>query len=129
MKVFQAMAGPVPPQLPCLFGATVLGILEESSALVLEKTTLWDSLCRDIAPESVSVNNFLVPILQSENHWIARNQALGFYSSTSPFKELRDASRQSIDRFNQTEITLFQRQDVFSLLEALLSKHEGSSSS
>jgi metallopeptidase MepB len=118
------MAEMIPPQLPLLFDATPSQILEETTALVDKRSTLWDAICRDVIPEIVAIDNFLTPILQNDNHWIARSQALGFYASTSPSKDLRDASKTATDILDRAEIDLYLRDGIYSLFDALISRHD-----
>jgi metallopeptidase MepB len=111
------------PQPPILFDATPETILREVQDLIRVRTKLWDDIEKTVSPETVTVANFMRPILDNENEWIARHQVLCFYASTSPSKDIREASNEAADAFHGCEVDLYLRQDVYRLASSLLERH------
>jgi metallopeptidase MepB len=113
-----------PSQQPVLFNGTPSTILDETQDLIDENIKLWHSLGQGIAPGNVTVENFIAPLLQNENHWIARRQILCFYGSISPIKDIRDASNRASTMFANAEVDLYLRDDIFRLAHSLLQRQE-----
>jgi metallopeptidase MepB len=111
-----------PPQQPVLFNGTQSTILDETQDLIDKKIKLWNSLGEDVALGNVTAENFIVPILQNENHEIARRQILLFYGSISPIKDIRDASNKASVMFANASVDLYLRNDIFQLTHSLVQR-------
>lgn len=115
---------PKSPQPPPVFDGTPLTIVDEAKRLAEATTELWESIGRTITVETVTVENFVDPILLDENELHARRQILCFYASISSSRDLRGASNQVSDILAGAEIDRYLRQDVFRLADALLKRQK-----
>jgi len=62
----------------------------------------------------------IYPIIQDENERSIKLRVLRFYASTSPSKQLRDVSSKATTLFNDAEVELYGRVDMFRLVNAVL---------
>ncbi|PTB34860.1 uncharacterized protein TrAFT101_002296 [Trichoderma asperellum] len=110
-----------PPQLPTAFDATPLSIIDEAKALIDHTRTIWDEVAQSVKPNHATFENTIIPIITDENRKYTRLRILKFYSSTSPSKELRDASNSATSLFNDADVELYSREDIYGLVSAILS--------
>ncbi|KAH8896016.1 zincin [Thozetella sp. PMI_491] len=115
-----------PPQGPLLFNMTPSSISEETQKLISDREHLWNEIIGKITPDTATVENTLLPIVHFENHLLIRRRAIRFYLSTSPLKELRDASKEADRAFLKSDIDLWFRDDLFKLLDAIKTQQGGS---
>ncbi|KAM0245682.1 hypothetical protein ACHAQJ_010478 [Trichoderma viride] len=111
-----------PPQLPTAFDATPLSLIDEAKALIDHTRTIWDEVALSIKPNHATFENTIIPIITDENRKYMRLRILKFYSSTSPSKELRDASNSATSLFNDADVELYSRADIYRLVSAVLSE-------
>nr|A0A8J9S3C0.1 RecName: Full=Oligopeptidase PhomG; AltName: Full=Phomopsin biosynthesis cluster protein G [Diaporthe leptostromiformis]BDA39153.1 peptidase M3 [Diaporthe leptostromiformis] len=91
-------------QQPPLFDATPSSLKEDAEELIAETIAAWDSIVSQIQTENATF--------------------LTFYSSTSPSKDLRDASTAVGRLFNDAEIELYSRQDMFERVDQVLQQQD-----
>ncbi|QYT03605.1 Mitochondrial intermediate peptidase [Trichoderma simmonsii] len=108
------------PQLPPAFDATPLSLVEEAKALIDHTCTVWDEVVLNVQPNNATFENTITPIITDENQKYTRLRILRFYSSTSPSKELRDASNSATSMFNDADVELYSRVDIYRLVSAVL---------
>ncbi|KAL6817559.1 hypothetical protein V8C40DRAFT_281751 [Trichoderma camerunense] len=108
------------PQLPPAFDATPLSLIEEAKALIDHTRTVWDEVALNVQPNHATFENTIIPIITDENRKYTRLRILRFYSSTSPSKELRDASNSATSMFNDADVGFYSRVDIYHLVSAVL---------
>ncbi|KAL6824677.1 hypothetical protein J3E69DRAFT_356305 [Trichoderma sp. SZMC 28015] len=108
------------PQLPPAFDATPLSLIEEAKYLIDHTRTVWDEVALNVQPDHATFENTIIPIITDENQKYTRLRILRFYSSTSPSKELRDASNSATSMFNDADVELYSRVDIYRLVSAVL---------
>ncbi|KAK0732007.1 hypothetical protein B0H67DRAFT_474268 [Lasiosphaeris hirsuta] len=113
-----------PPQAPIIFDATPSSLIQDAQALIDRSKILWDSLIVSAAglPDGATFDNTIRPIIDDENVKLAKTRGLRFYASTSPSKELREASHAATTLLNGSDIELLSRADVFVLVDAVARK-------
>jgi metallopeptidase MepB len=110
-----------PRQMPISFDATASSLVQDAQNLVDRTKSVWDGIVSDVQhPSNATFTNTILPIAQDENASTAR--LLRFYASTSPSKELRDASNAATKALNDADTALYSRTDVFVLVDAVLKK-------
>lgn len=109
------------PQLPTPFDATPSSLVEEAKALVDHTRAVWDEIALNVKPNNATFENTILPIITDENQKYTKLRLLRFYSSTSPSKELRDASNSATSLFNDADVELYSRADIYCLVSAVLS--------
>ncbi|KAK0756199.1 LOW QUALITY PROTEIN: hypothetical protein N5P37_011114, partial [Trichoderma harzianum] len=106
--------------LPPAFDATPLSLIEEAKALIDHTRTVWDDVTLNVQPNFATFENTIIPIITDENQKYTRLRILRFYSSTSPSKELRDASNSATSMFNDADVELYSRVDIYRLVSEVL---------
>ncbi|KAK5657182.1 hypothetical protein OQA88_3240 [Cercophora sp. LCS_1] len=99
-----------PSQLPTVFDATASSLVRDAKLLVDQTKAIWDRIVAD-----------------DENAKQSKARVLRFYASTSPSKELRDASNVATTILNDADAELYSRADIFILVDAVLKKIEDTS--
>lgn len=100
-----------------------------SQLLSLVNTTLastaatWDKISR-ISPSDATFQSAILPIVHDENARLTTLRYIAFFESVSPSKELRDASHEGEQLISQTAIALYQREDVFAVVDAVKKQNE-----
>ncbi|KAJ9143304.1 Peptidase M3A/M3B, thimet/oligopeptidase F [Pleurostoma richardsiae] len=112
----------VGPQSPPLFQTTPQSLRGDAQGLISSTISVWDGVVANIRPEDASFENTIWPIVQDENIRSEKQRILRFYASTSPVKDLRDASHAIIKLFNSAEVDLFSRPDMFLRVDSVLNK-------
>ncbi|KAK4059871.1 hypothetical protein Trihar35433_10415 [Trichoderma harzianum] len=107
-------------QLPPAFDATPLSLIEEAKTLIDHTRTVWDEVALSVQPNHATFENTIIPIITDENQKHTRLRILRFYSSTSPSKELRDASNSATSTFNDADVELYSRVDIYRLVSEVL---------
>lgn len=110
-----------PCQPPIFFDASASSLLEGAQKLVGQTKSVWDKIVAHVQhPRNATFTNTVLPIALDENASTAR--LLRFYASTSPSKELRDASNAATKILSDADVDLYSRTDVFVLVDAVLNK-------
>jgi len=112
----------IPSQAPIVFNATPSSLVQEAQALIDRSKTVWDSVVFSAAADlaNVTFDNTVRPIIDDENVKLARARLLRFYASTSPSKEIREASHTATTLLNNSDVELLSRIDVFVLVDAVM---------
>ena len=113
------MASRKPPQSPIVFDATPSSLLEDTQVIIDTTNRVWDAIAANVRPEEATFENTIQPIIDDENARIAKSRLLKFYASTSPSKDLRDASNKATTLLNNSDVDVLSRPDVFRLVEAV----------
>ncbi|KAK4442706.1 hypothetical protein QBC34DRAFT_338256 [Podospora aff. communis PSN243] len=111
-----------PSQPPTVFDATPKSLVDEAQHLIAQTKATWDAIAANIGVEEATFANVILPIVHHENARLFRARILRFYASTSPSKELRDASNTATKLFNDAEAELYCRPDIFLLVDAVTSQ-------
>ena len=121
----------MPPQPPIAFDATPSSLVQEAQTLIDRSRTAWDGVVSSAAADlaNATFNNTIRPIIDDENAKLARTRLLRFYASTSPSKELREASHAATTLLNNSDAELLSRPDVFVLVDAVMRNMEKDASS
>ncbi|PNP56000.1 hypothetical protein THARTR1_03937 [Trichoderma harzianum] len=109
------------PQSPTSFDATPSSLIEEAKALIDHTRTIWDEVALNVKPDYATFENTIIPIVTDENQKYTRLRILRFYSSTSPSKDLRDASNSATSMINDADMELYSRVDIYHLVTAVWS--------
>jgi metallopeptidase MepB len=112
----------IPPQPPIAFGATPSSLVQEAQTLIERSRTVWDGVVSSAAADraNATFDNTIRPIIDDENAKLARTRLLRFFASTSPSKELREASHAATTLLNNSDVELLSRPDVFVLVDAVM---------
>ena len=113
-----------PPQPPPLFAASATAIDESSKKIHARHKAVLDKIVAEVLPGNATFDNVLRPILLEEDASAGNLWENFFYSTVSPHKDLRDASRIAIERSDDYDIEGNMRQDVFELVEAAYNSRE-----
>lgn len=106
------------PQPPVELDCTPASLIEESKAILAQTKNVWDNIVATVKPEDASFANVILPIIHDENVRMAKGSPLRFYGSTAVAEGLRKAGNEAIKLFNDADIDLFHRTDVFTLVDA-----------
>ena len=110
-----------PCQLAISFDTTASSLVQDAQNLVDQTKSVWDRIVAHVQhPSNATFTNTVLPIALDENASAAR--ILRFYASTSPSKELRDASNTATNILSDADAGLYSRTDVFVLVDAVLNK-------
>lgn len=120
--LFQSLSRP-PPQSPPVFDATPESIRNDAQSLVERTQKVWQDIVKTVKLEYAIFDNVIQPIIQDENHRSTSMRLLRFYASTSPSKELRDASNEAATLFADLEVNLFSRAEFLALVDAVVARH------
>lgn len=113
-----------PPQPPSQFAATATAIDESSKRIHARHKAVLDRIVAEVKPEEATFDNVLRPMLLEEDASAGNLWEDFFYSTVSPHKDLRDASRVAIERSNDYDIECNMREDVFKLVEGVYNSRD-----
>ncbi|KAI9678247.1 MAG: hypothetical protein M1817_006192 [Caeruleum heppii] len=113
-----------PPQAPPKFTATPSTLIAEAKALIDRSRKVQDKIVAEVRAETASFDNVLLPLAYDDNAMGDESHILCFYQAVSTQKELRDASTEAEELFNDFDIESSMREDVFKLVDAVLKKKE-----
>ncbi|MCJ1426351.1 hypothetical protein MMC29_004254 [Sticta canariensis] len=111
-----------PPQAPPVFTGTSTSIIEDTKRLIELSRKVQDTIVADVKPADASFKNVLSPMAVDENSMSLQSHILGFYQSVSASQDLRNASTESENLFDDFSIEASMREDVFELVEAALKR-------
>ncbi|KAH9227139.1 hypothetical protein K456DRAFT_1902707 [Colletotrichum gloeosporioides 23] len=115
-----ASANPhTPPQLPPLFTATPISILESINELIEASKQAHKDLINTISPSSATLANTLLPLAHAENTLSSEATLLIFLRDVSPDKEVRDAAAQARTILRNYQLEASMNEDVFKLVDAV----------
>ncbi|KAK0648238.1 MepB protein [Cercophora newfieldiana] len=115
-----------PSQAPIVFDATADSLIQDAQDLIDKTNTVWDAIVKNVGtPDKATFGNTILPIINDENAKVRKSRILRFYASTSPSKELRDASNAATTLFNNAGAELYSRVDIFPLVHAVVAQVEG----
>lgn len=118
---FQLLDRPLPQSLP-VFDATPESLRNDARNLVEQTQKVWKDIVNTVKPGSATFNHVIEPIIRDENAKSTSMRLLRFYASTSPSKNLRDASNAVVTKFTDSEVDLFARADVYALVDAVVTR-------
>ncbi|KAI8315207.1 Saccharolysin [Colletotrichum sp. SAR11_240] len=108
-----------PPQLPPLFTATPISILESINGLIEASKQSHKDLVNTISPSSATFANTLLPLAHAENALSSEATLLIFLRDVSPDKEVRDAAAQARTILRDCQLEASMNEDVFKLVDAV----------
>lgn len=113
-----------PPQAPPAFTATKESLVADAQRLCDRSKGIMDQIVANIKESEANFDNVLLPMATDENEASLENRIIGFYSSVSTDKTLRDASTEAEKIMDQFAIDSAMREDVFKLVDAAYQKRE-----
>ncbi|MCJ1385755.1 hypothetical protein MMC17_008879 [Xylographa soralifera] len=111
------------PQPPLIFDATPGSLVADARRLVADAASIVNTISK-IDPEEAGFDNVIRPFLTHENLALRESLVIRFYRSTSPRKDLRDASDEASKVLTDGEIDLFMREDFYRVVDAVYRKSE-----
>ncbi|KAI8169677.1 Saccharolysin [Colletotrichum sp. SAR 10_71] len=108
-----------PPQLPPLFTATPISILESINELIEASKQAHKDLVNTISPSSATFANTLLPLAHAENTLSSEATLLIFLRDVSPDKEVRDTAAQARTILRDYQLGASMNEDVFKLVDAV----------
>ncbi|KAF5522204.1 Saccharolysin [Colletotrichum aenigma] len=108
-----------PPQLPPLFTATPISILESINGLIEASKQSHKHLVNTTSPSSATFANTLLPLAHAENALSSEANLLIFLRDVSPDKEVRDAAAQARTILRDYQLEASMNEDVFKLVDAV----------
>ncbi|KAJ5001028.1 Saccharolysin [Colletotrichum sp. SAR 10_66] len=108
-----------PPQLPPLFTAAPISILESINELIEASKQAHKDLVNTISPSSATFTNTLLPLAHAENALSSEATLLIFLRDVSPDKEVRDAAAQARTILRDYQLEASMNEDVFKLVDTV----------
>ncbi|KAJ0359059.1 hypothetical protein COL154_008609 [Colletotrichum chrysophilum] len=108
-----------PPQLPPLFTATPISILESIKELIETSKQAHKDLVNTISPSSATFANTLLPLAHAENALSSEATLLIFLRDVSPDKEVRDAAAQARTILRDYQLEASMNEDVFKMVDSV----------
>lgn len=105
-----------PSQHPITFDATEESLVDDAKRQIVATKAVWDHIVATIDPKIATWDNTILPIIQDENGKLVTSRYLRFFKSTSPHPELRDASNTVAGLFDDADVELYARSDMFALI-------------
>lgn len=105
-----------PKQDPIAFDETGNSLIEAAKNQISTTTAIWDHIVSSVDLKKANWENTVLPIIQDENRRLCAARYLGFYKSTSPDAALRAASNAATGLFDDAEVELCGRSDMFALI-------------
>lgn len=109
----------VPSQPPLTFDATTGSLHDAAECQLATTKAVWDQVVATVDPRTASWDNTIVPIIQDENQKLSTARHLCFFRSTSPDPDLRAASDAAARLFDDADVELYARADMFALVDAV----------
>lgn len=113
---------PFPSQPPITFDASKDSLFKAAKCQLAATKAVWDQIVATVEPRVANWDNTIVPIIQDENKKLAASRYLCFYKSTSPNPDLRNASNTVAGLFDDADVELYARADIFALIDVV--KHQ-----
>ncbi|PYI01611.1 metallopeptidase MepB [Aspergillus sclerotiicarbonarius CBS 121057] len=110
------------PQPPPLFTATPTSIIEDAKRLIDQSRKVQDQVVSTVQPENATFQNTLLPLAQEENRVSVYRYVLTFYRDVSPDAELRKASSDADQVFDDFERDTGLRKELFALVDEVFKK-------
>ena len=112
-----------PPQPPLNFDATPSSLVTDARKLVTDAESVVNQITK-IEQGEADFSNAILPFLNHENLALRESLVIRFYRSTSPRKDLRDASDEASKILTDGEIDLSMREDFYCIVDAVYRKAE-----
>lgn len=109
----------LPSQPPIGFDHTAESLLDSAQAQIQTTKYVWDHLVATVDLKTAKWDNTILPIIQDENRKLSASRYLCFYKSTSPDENLRNASNAVSGLFDDAEMELYGRPDMFALVDVV----------
>lgn len=113
-----------PPQAPPTFDATTKSVVDGANRICDLSRKITDDIVAKVKESDVNFENTLLPMAHDENNQGLEAHIITFYQAVSTNQELRDASTEAEQIFDNFSIEASMREDVFKLVDALLKKGE-----
>ncbi|MBE3046179.1 hypothetical protein IMZ48_27305 [Candidatus Bathyarchaeota archaeon] len=112
------------PQGPPVFTEVPDSVLTNASRLIENARDVQRRIVESVTPETASFSNVLLPLARSENVTRAEKLVIGFYRFASADPELRKASKDAQNLFDEFAIETATNEDVFKLVKAVVERGE-----
>ena len=99
-------------------------IVKDTKRLIEFSRKVQDTIVAGVKPDDASFKKVLSPMAVDENTMSLESRTLGFYQFVSASQDLRNASTESQNLFDDFSIEASMREDVFKLVEGTLQKGE-----
>ena len=111
------------PQAPIVFDHSPADFQNLANTWINEATGIEDEVAK-IPINSATIQNFLLPLIHSENKLMSRRRQVKIYAFVSPSKEVRDASNGAEKLFKTFDVESSMRHDIFERVDALHHKRK-----
>ncbi|OJJ95733.1 hypothetical protein ASPACDRAFT_2613, partial [Aspergillus aculeatus ATCC 16872] len=101
------------------FDITAQGLAEEAAELIAYLEHSADKLVASVARSEHTFDTVIRPLAAIDNELRARVQYIALFHGVSPCAEIRRASSAAENRVVQAHLALFQRDDLFALVDAV----------
>ncbi|ODV97981.1 hypothetical protein PACTADRAFT_36577 [Pachysolen tannophilus NRRL Y-2460] len=115
----------IPPQLPLRWDYTAEEILSETEKVIKECNEMDDKIGA-IPIDKISIESVLKPYSDAENVHMTPIEHLSFFQHVSSSKEIRDASNQAQEKFDETAIDSGLKEEVYKVFNHLFKQYENS---
>ena len=116
------------PQPPPAFDATPVSLIDDAKRIIEISRKVVDEIIANINLDEATFENVILPFINDENSKSRETRIIKFYASTSPRKELRDASNTASKLLTNAEIDFLTREDFYELVNAVVKRREKLSS-
>lgn len=112
-----------PPQAPVNFDIEPSALLSEAKSLIRATDKVWDDVAQ-ISPKDATFQNAVMPLIHIDNAVKSRANFLGFFHSSNPNKELREASKTASRMMNEASISRLGNEQLFKVIDAVFKKEK-----
>lgn len=113
--------------LPPLFNPTAESVLQDVETTISATRSLWDSIVKEVRPETATIDNTIIPVAHNENESKLVTDIIYLYATTHPSQEVRESSKKATRIVAEAEVDQYLRDDMFQLVDAVMNKtNEGS---
>lgn len=112
-----------PPQAPVNFDTEPSAILSEAKSLIGAIDKVWDDVAQ-ISPKDATFQNTIMPLIHIDNAVRSRANFLGFFHSSNPNKEVREASKTASRMMNEASISRLGNEQLFKVIDAVFEKEK-----
>ncbi|KAK0648000.1 thimet oligopeptidase [Cercophora newfieldiana] len=106
------------PQPPSSFSATPDSISQQTQRLVEAANEVIDNILSTVCPNSATFENVVLPLAHAENARLSQSGILRSFGMATSDEALREAARQAGDTLDELVLQLWERDDLFHLVNA-----------
>jgi metallopeptidase MepB len=107
-------------QPPLRFNATPDQLITAAENRVDDSLRVVEKIINEVNPENATFESCILPIIEKENWRCYNDPPISFYSSVSPFEEVKDASRKAEKLMSAGISSTLTREELYPLVTAVM---------